>query len=61
MTEEPGAAVIAAALAEVARLNEEATCLTAVADGGPGTNLVASAGPGLPAEQAKTAMIALRA
>lgn len=61
MSEEPDAGVIAAALAEVARLNEEAARLTAAADGGPGTDLVAAAGPELPAEQAKAAMIELRA
>lgn len=54
-------AAIAAALADVARLNQEAARLTAAVDGGPGTDLVASAGPGLPAEQAKTTMIELRA
>ena len=60
MTEEPDSDVIAAALAEVARLNDEAARLAAAAGGGPGTDLVA-AGPDLPAEQAKAAMIELRA
>jgi hypothetical protein len=53
---------LSAALAKVARLNEEAASLAAAADPhGPGTTLVPAAGPGPPAEQVKASLIALRA